>query len=464
MSVKKLWEKILPDKNPYKPVESVYESEQERCVEEAKNVEQKKITSFNAFWNVSNSIQGVAILAMPYVIKGGGWWSVVAIILVAILSNYTGQILINCHYDDVIDEVTGETVSVRTRSSYAEVGDAMWPVYGKNIVLFIQVLELLFMATLYPIVFVSVTHTLFPHFGLSSGVWVLIFGMLMLPNIFLRRLYHISIMSSLTVASATSVFFAVCVYCLTEIDAWDVHNLEKFSIKEFVASTGVVVASYSSQMYLSVIESDMRNPSTIGTVMNAGYFAMTILKVGVGVIAYMTFGDATSQVVTLNLPAGILLTAINSIVLLLAMSSYTLPMFTVFEILEKDSKWLIVGNSSELGNDKESQKYEERLINVRRTAIRLALMFITLTMAISVPHFCMVLSFIGSFTGAFLEMVFPCWFYLALKHKTLSKSTIIVNVLIITLSLLFMGIGMYSSAFDMIKAFKLHTKEVWTID
>lgn len=115
MSLKKLWEKILPDKNPYKPVESVYESEQERCVEEAKNVEQKKITSFNAFWNVSNSIQGVAILAMPYVIKGGGWWSVVAIILVAILSNYTGQILINCHYDDVIDEVTGETVSVRTR-------------------------------------------------------------------------------------------------------------------------------------------------------------------------------------------------------------------------------------------------------------------------------------------------------------------------------------------------------------
>ena len=73
-----------------------------------------KISSSNAFWNVCNSIQGVAILAMPYVIKGGGWWSVVAMVIVAAISNYTGQILIKCHYEE-IHEDQSSIVYVRTR-------------------------------------------------------------------------------------------------------------------------------------------------------------------------------------------------------------------------------------------------------------------------------------------------------------------------------------------------------------
>ena len=73
-----------------------------------------KISSSNAFWNVCNSIQGVAILAMPYVIKGGGWWSVVAMVIVAAISNYTGQILIKCHYEEVHEDQSS-VVYVRTR-------------------------------------------------------------------------------------------------------------------------------------------------------------------------------------------------------------------------------------------------------------------------------------------------------------------------------------------------------------
>ena len=79
-----------------------------------------KISSSNAFWNVCNSIQGVAILAMPYIIKGGGWWSVVAMVIVAAISNYTGQILIKCHYDE-IHEDSNSIVYVRTRYENNEV-------------------------------------------------------------------------------------------------------------------------------------------------------------------------------------------------------------------------------------------------------------------------------------------------------------------------------------------------------
>ena len=323
------------------------------------------------------------------------------------------------------------------------------------------------MATLYPIVAASVMRGLLPRLRISSGLWVLVFGLLMLPNIFFRKLYHISIMSTLTVVSAGCISVVLTLYCFTQAGTWQTYDLNEFDLKEFVASVGVMVASYSSQMYLSIIECDMKKPKDAPLVMNAGYFAMTALKIGVGVIAYMTFGENTHEVVTLNLPTGMILTAVNIVVVILSLSSYTLPMFTVFEILEKDSPWLVTGDI-ELSSEKELKNLDEETkqsyIAIRRTLVRLALVIVTLIMAVSVPHFGLVLSFIGSFTGAFLEMVFPSLFYVILKHERISTVTIVLNILIVGFSMLFMGVGIYFSGTAMVKAFKLHTREVWTID
>ena len=323
------------------------------------------------------------------------------------------------------------------------------------------------MATLYPIVAASVMRGLLPKLRISSGLWVLVFGLLMLPNIFFRNLYHISIMSTLTVVSAVCISVVLTLYCFTQAGTWQTYDLNEFDLKEFVASIGVMVASYSSQMYLSIIECDMKKPKDAPLVMNAGYFAMTALKIGVGVIAYMTFGENTHEVVTLNLPTGMILTAVNIVVVILSLSSYTLPMFTVFEILEKDSPWLMTGDI-ELSSEKELKNLDEETkqsyIAIRRTVVRLALVIVTLIMAVSVPHFGLVLSFIGTFTGAFLEMVFPSLFYVILKHERISTVTIVLNILIVGFIMLFMGVGIYFSGMAMVKAFKLHTREVWTID
>ncbi|XP_066917743.1 vesicular inhibitory amino acid transporter-like [Clytia hemisphaerica] len=410
-----------------------------------------KISSSNAFWNICNSIQGVAILAMPYVIKGGGWWSIVALVIVAAISNYTGQILIKCHYDEMENEEDGSTTIVRTRTSYAEVGEAIWPQYGRRIILLVQVLELLFMATLYPIVSVSVLHILFPVKIFPSGVWILVFGLIVYPNVFLKKLYHISLMSTVTVVSAAFVTAVIIMYCFTSVATWKVGQMSIISAKEFISAIGVIIASYSSQMYLSVIEASMREPQKVGTVMNLGYTAMTLLKIGIGVVAYMTFGDSTLQVVALNLPPGVLLTMVNIVVLFLALSSYTLPMFTAFEILENDSSI-----TESTGDVDKGMK--------RRVLVRTGLVLVTLLMAISVPHFCLVLSFIGCFTGCFLEIIFPCAFYCILKWDKINTFELVFNILLIVGSLLFMGIGMYFSGLAMVHAFKYNTKEVWSVD
>ena len=89
-------------------------STDEECLIEKRKPE-NQVSSINAFWNICNSIQGVAILAMPYVIKGGGWWSIVSMVVIAAISNYTGQILLDCHYEAVKNKDCDEVVRLRTR-------------------------------------------------------------------------------------------------------------------------------------------------------------------------------------------------------------------------------------------------------------------------------------------------------------------------------------------------------------
>jgi len=82
--------------------------------EENKN-NANKISVIKTFWNIVSCTTGVAMLGIPYVIKSGGWFSIFALVFVATISNYTAQILIKCHYEEIKIENSDKTVRIRTR-------------------------------------------------------------------------------------------------------------------------------------------------------------------------------------------------------------------------------------------------------------------------------------------------------------------------------------------------------------
>ncbi len=45
------------------------------------------------------------VVSLPYAVSRGGYWSLVAMLLVAYVCSYTGKILIDCLYDDEDDEL-----------------------------------------------------------------------------------------------------------------------------------------------------------------------------------------------------------------------------------------------------------------------------------------------------------------------------------------------------------------------
>lgn len=88
-------------------------------------------------------------------------------------------------------------------------------------------------------------------------------------------------------------------------------------------------------------------------------------------------------------------------------------------------------------------------------AFKVGVVVFTVLMAISIPHFAILMGFIGSFTGTMLSFIWPCYFHLKLKRDTLDRGTILYDYFVIFLGVLFGVVGVYDSGTALIKAFEI---------
>ena len=95
------------------------------------------------------------------------------------------------------------------------------------------------------------------------------------------------------------------------------------------------------------------------------------------------------------------------------------------------------------------------LFQVWGLAFKVGVIIFTVLMAISIPHFVILMGFIGSFTGTMLSFIWPCYFHLKLKRDSLDRNTIWYDCFVIFLGVLFGVVGVYDSGTAMIKAFEI---------
>lgn len=127
-----------------------------------------KITEIQAAWNVTNAIQGMFIVSLPFAVLRGGYWAIIAMVGIAHICCYTGkvrkstekiraiksqllqfQILVQCLYEP--DPATGEPV--RVRDSYVAIAKVCFgKKIGARIVSIAQIIELLMTCILYVVV------------------------------------------------------------------------------------------------------------------------------------------------------------------------------------------------------------------------------------------------------------------------------------------------------------------------
>jgi vesicular inhibitory amino acid transporter len=229
----------------------------------------------------------------------------------------------------------------------------------------------------------------------------------------------------------------IIVYCLTKASIWDWSKIQlRINIASFPTSLGIIVFSYTSQIFLPTLENNMRHPTQFNAMLILSHVVAAIFKTGFALIGFLTWQEQTSEVITNNLPTQELRIIINLTLAIKALLSYPLPYFAACElILPKFS----------LSNDMKTWK---------TILARIIIILSTLIMALCIPHFAQLMGFIGSITGVFLSLIWPCYFYLYLKNYSLSWTTICGNLAIIIFGFMCTISGIIDSSRELARKFR----------
>ncbi|XP_065667395.1 vesicular inhibitory amino acid transporter [Hydra vulgaris] len=417
-----------------KQPQTINEEKQPKIVKNNAKTDETLTTTLEAVLTVCNTIQGLPILIIPYVFKTGGWWALLALLIIASFSSYTSIILVRSLYE------VKNGVKLRVRQNYLDIGDAFWKGGGRMLVFVAMVIQLIFVSTMYPFIVGAMFNKSFPEANIPLWAWTLIGGLAFLPNSLLKDLSQVAWTGVVAMGCASIIFICLFIYCLMHFYKWDIDKMHNYQSLDFPNAIGILVACFFSQPFAPFIESTMKRPERFESAVKLSYFVMTSVIVFIGVVSHITFYPNSDNLLTNNLPSGIFRQTLNSIAAVLAFTSYTLPMFMLFEVVEKSHLTL-----SSIKKDTLS------IYSFQTQVTRLTILFSTVIMAAFIPWFIYLLAFVGSFTGISLEFIFPALFHMKiycaeLKHIEFAIDVIIVffGVLTMTISFIVSWVSLYA--------------------
>uniref|UniRef100_A0A7M5V7Z4 Amino acid transporter transmembrane domain-containing protein n=2 Tax=Clytia hemisphaerica TaxID=252671 RepID=A0A7M5V7Z4_9CNID len=126
-----------------------------------------KTNLIQSIFNLINANLGTGILAMPFVIRLGGYWGILITVIVGLLGNYTGKLLVNLLYEE-----TEDGRRVRVRDSYADIGEEFSPRFGRLMVHIMNCIEQFSHCVLLLIMPGTVIAHTFPNSGMSESTWI----------------------------------------------------------------------------------------------------------------------------------------------------------------------------------------------------------------------------------------------------------------------------------------------------
>ncbi|XP_051951406.1 vesicular inhibitory amino acid transporter [Xyrauchen texanus] len=396
---------------------------------------QSKITTCEAGWNITNAIQGIFVLGLPYALLQSGYMGLLLLVFAAVICSYTGKILVSCLYEE--DE-SGR--SVRVRDTYEDIANTccrhICPFIGGKLVNAAQVVELVMTCILYLVISSNLMcHSLF-FFSLTPATCSTITFLTLVPCMVIRDLRVVSHLSLFCSLAQFLITFIVIVYCLCQSPQWN-WGLSAVAVDfdGFQVAVGVIIFSYTSQIYLPTLEESMMDRQDFCSMMDWTHALACILKTAFSVMAFLTWGEETKEVITDNLPTALRM-VVNLCLLAKALLSYPLPFYAAAEILQT-------------GVGKLESSAEWRTLLVRGS-----LLILTLIMALCVPRFSLLMGLTGSVTGAVMTLVLPALFHLQLKWTQLDISRKLLDLFILFLGCFCSISGVICSIKGIIKAFE----------
>ena len=345
-------------------------------------------STWKATMNLINFIEGVGLLALPYSVKKGGITAVISLFVLPINYWYAGKVLSESLYDG--DEKKGK---IRARSTWKEIGDAIYPKYAGKIVARTQDIGFVFIAVSYLILCGSLTSHALPTVPLSQTSWTCFAALLILPTMFLKSYSQIAWLSTISIVAIGLTTALTVWYGLENIGNWDPGTLLFWDFEGVFISLGIALSSYGVAEIIPSVEKSMKNKSDFGKALASAFAVSVVIKVIIAVFGFLTFGSKTDEAIVNNFPAGPLNITASISLVISSLLSIILCLRPVCESLDESTF------SSEITSDISN--------TIRNIIIRVSLVVITLAIAIFLPHFALIAALMGSFQTVFSGFWIP---------------------------------------------------------
>ncbi|KAK7907205.1 hypothetical protein WMY93_015817 [Mugilogobius chulae] len=240
------------------------------------------ITAWEAGWNVTNAIQGIFVLDLPFALVHSGYLGLLLLVLSAWVCNYTGRILVSCLYEE--GHCGGPRV--RVRHSYQDIAETCCrglcprcPSLGGGLVNVAQLVELLMTCTLYLVVSTSLLSDSLSGLAVPRLGCSLISLLFLMPCLLLTDLRPVSTLSLLCSVAHILISLLVMFYCLSRARSWDWSSLSlSVDPEEFLVSVGVIIFSYTSQIFLPSLEGSMEDRGQFNVMLGWTHGAACAMK------------------------------------------------------------------------------------------------------------------------------------------------------------------------------------------
>ena len=403
-----------------------------------------RASTWQAVANMTSFVQGVGTLALPYAVFKGGLATILGFPLFASIHWYTGKVMIDCIYDDNCAEITehktvverdktqiASKIKSRVRDNYSELGKILWPRYGGVILDAFQSLDLLILGVSYLISCGSLMAHSLPKSGLTEAMWASIVAALVLPFTFVKNLACVAWQSLLSIMSLITMVSVLIWYTVTHYSTINSTDVLFWDTEGALVALGLVISSYCVYSILIPVEESMADPSKFGTALGISLSLATIFKVLFSLCGFLSFSNATDEVIGNNFPLGAPRTIVGIVYVIYVIFSYTLVILPVFQSL--DGFRLAFAVTCRIP------------FFIWSATTRFLVVFTTLFVAIVVPHFALLTAFVGSLALPFLEYIVPCLVHLKLKWRQLKPLQIATDGTVVVMGALATVFGVYCS-------------------
>lgn len=274
----------------------------------------------------------------------------------------------------------------------------------------------------------------------APAAWTVVTFLTLVPWMLIRdlRVVMVSRLRLLCSLAQFLITFIVVAYCLHQAHRWSWRRMVLLvDFERFLVSVGVIIFSYTSQIFLPTLEGSMEDRGDFSDMMSWTHSLACVLKTTFSVLAFLTWGEDTKEVITDNLPIGLRM-VVNLCLLAKALLSYPLPFYAVAEVLQSSVLRL---EAAQVG------------VDMGTLVLRGCLLLMTFLMALCMPHFSLLMGLTGSVTGAAMTFILPSLFHLQLKWTTMSSRLKALDLLILTLGSMCSLSGLVCSIKGMIQAF-----------